>query len=67
MMRESEKKQDLRLKKVLEKLKGKSEEEMTQTLVREGILIPVQKVKEEFSVTYTKKSLLKRIKERLGF
>jgi hypothetical protein len=54
---------DAELQKIVNEMNGKNKEEVEEILVREGILVPVQKVRTEFNITYTKKNLWERLKE----
>lgn len=55
-------KNDAELMKIVEEMKGKNKEEIEEILVREGVLVPVERSQVEFKVTYTKKSLWERIR-----
>ena len=55
-------KTDAELMKIVEEMKGKNKEEIEEILVREGVLVPVEKGQLEFKITYTKKSLWERIR-----
>lgn len=56
-------KTDAELMKIVEEMNGKNKEEIEEILVREGVLVPVERGQVEFKVTYTKKNLWERIKE----
>ena len=56
-------KTDAELKEIVKEMNGKNKQEMENILVKEGILVPVQMVRTEFNITYTKKSLWERIRE----
>ena len=47
-------KEDLKLKNIVEEMNGKSKEEIINIMLREGILVPVQKVRSEFKFTQNK-------------
>lgn len=55
-------KTDAELEKIVKEMEGKSEEEMTKIMLREGLLVPVQKVRSEFHVTQTRKTFLEKLK-----
>lgn len=61
------KKEDLKLEKLVEEMKGKSKEEMAEIMIREGILDLTQKVKSKFNIIQIRKSLWERFIERLKF
>ena len=55
-------KTDAELKEIVKEMSGKNKQEMENILVREGILVPVQKGQIGFNIAYTKKSFWERIK-----
>jgi len=58
-------KTDAELQEIVNEMNGKNKKEVEEILVREGILVPVKKVRTEFNITYTKKSLWERLKSVL--
>jgi hypothetical protein len=55
-------KSNQRLRKIVGDMEGKSKREMTNILLKEKILVPVQRVNGEFHVIQTRKNIWERIK-----